>query len=446
VVTLQNPVSVGALQTEIVVRQPIRDANSIDLFTPVDVKATPRAAGFEAAWTAEGSTAKIVLFSATGATIAPGRGPVLHVCYAVNAGAPDNVYPIHFREALVATPRGEAIPHCPTFAPIEGRICVGDAEATCDLNGDGVGDVRDVLRLVRCILAGSGGSDACPDSIRARADCNEDGLVDVRDLVCCVRRILAHDGGWGEAPPSGEEPTGTPARIGFDGDAVWTTPYEGTATVRIEPGDGFGGMQWVVDPGTAARVRDVVLDDPEGPYAVAWSPDPAGGARVLVYDRGVDGGGAAAGGASGAAASRTVRIVLEPAAGATAVGEIVLRGWRSASWDGSPVFTQAGAVLAALPANAAAAVPAVLRARPNPFVATTEIVYSLPAAGRVSLRLFDVTGRLVRTLVSGRMEAGVHRTAWDGRDGRGRAMGSGVYFVQFDAAGITASQRLLMLR
>ena len=159
-VTLMNTVPVGALQTSITI--PSRRIDfPIDfstLLAPVSVIATPRAAGFEAAWTADGSTAKVVLYSVTGATIPPGRGAVLHVCYAVKDETPEGICPLLFGPSLVSSPEGDAIPFCPTFAEIEGRICVGVSR--CDLNGDGVGDVRDIIRMVRCILATP--SELCP--------------------------------------------------------------------------------------------------------------------------------------------------------------------------------------------------------------------------------------------------------------------------------------------
>ncbi len=446
-VTMQNPVPVGALQTEIVIPQPPRDGSTPEFFEPYRVEATPRAAGFEAAWTADGSTVKVVLYSPTGATIAPGRGAVLHVCYGVREGTPAGAYPIHFEQPLVADPEGHAISFCPTFARIEGRICVGDPPP-CDVNDDGRSDIRDVLRLVRCILADPGGSDACPEDVRTRADCNRDGDVNVQDLLCCIRRILAHDGSWnGPAPMDGGDATNPPARIGFDGDVRWTSPYEGTATLRIEPTAGFGGLQWVVDPGTAARIHDVALDDPDGGYGLAWTANPDGSARVMLYDRGLTRGGAASGGTNlEATEARAVRVVVEPAAGADAGGALMLRDVRAASWDAAAFAVETGAVRSAIPANAATTAPAVFPARPNPFVTATDIAYAVPTSGSVSLRLFDVRGRLVRTLVSGTVRAGAHHVSWDGRDDDGMETGSGVYFIRFDAEGVSRTQRLVRFR
>jgi len=67
---------------------------------------------------------------------------------------------------------------------------------------------------------------------------------------------------------------------------------------------------------------------------------------------------------------------------------------------------------------------------PNPFNARTTLVFSVPADGMASLRIYDLAGRLVRTLHSGRLAAGQHRVTWDGRDDAGRDSASGAYLIR----------------
>lgn len=71
---------------------------------------------------------------------------------------------------------------------------------------------------------------------------------------------------------------------------------------------------------------------------------------------------------------------------------------------------------------------------PNPFSGKTEVRYTLPAACGLSLAVFDVAGRRVRTLVEGRQEAGPHSVSWDGSDKAGRTVSSGVYFIRLETA------------
>jgi len=77
-----------------------------------------------------------------------------------------------------------------------------------------------------------------------------------------------------------------------------------------------------------------------------------------------------------------------------------------------------------------------LSAYPNPFNATTTITYSLPASGAVELRVYDVTGRLAKTLVDEVMSAGTHSMSVDGS-----ALASGVYFARLQAADQVGTQK-----
>jgi hypothetical protein len=87
-----------------------------------------------------------------------------------------------------------------------------------------------------------------------------------------------------------------------------------------------------------------------------------------------------------------------------------------------------------------------LASQPSPFVARTTLAFQLPQASRVSLRVFDVGGRLVRTLADGAMlQAGTHSYEWDGT-GDGALAASGLYFVRLDAGGRTETVRTVRMR
>ncbi len=86
---------------------------------------------------------------------------------------------------------------------------------------------------------------------------------------------------------------------------------------------------------------------------------------------------------------------------------------------------------------------------PNPFGRSTEIGYAIPADGglrKVTLRVYDASGRLVRAIDEGERPAGKFAAAWDGRDAAGHDLASGVYFVRIDAGGGTAESRVVLLR
>jgi hypothetical protein len=82
--------------------------------------------------------------------------------------------------------------------------------------------------------------------------------------------------------------------------------------------------------------------------------------------------------------------------------------------------------------------------RPNPFLAGTRLRFALPEAGPVSLQIFGIEGRLVRTLVRGTRPAGEHEVVWDGRNGYGRTAAPGIYFCRLMAGGHVLSQRMVV--
>lgn len=85
-------------------------------------------------------------------------------------------------------------------------------------------------------------------------------------------------------------------------------------------------------------------------------------------------------------------------------------------------------------------------ARPNPFTGGTALSLSLPDAADVVVEIHDVAGRVVRTLVSAPMAAGVHEITWDGKDDRGETVASGVYFCRAEVGDWRDARKLVLLR
>ena len=84
---------------------------------------------------------------------------------------------------------------------------------------------------------------------------------------------------------------------------------------------------------------------------------------------------------------------------------------------------------------------------PNPFNPTTTIRFELERAAPVRLEIFDLAGRLVRTLLQGGQAAGPHGVLWDGRDGRGERVPSGaIYLLRLQSEGRALSQKLTVLK
>ena len=90
------------------------------------------------------------------------------------------------------------------------------------------------------------------------------------------------------------------------------------------------------------------------------------------------------------------------------------------------------------------------RPSPNPFRLSTTFNYSVPGerSQKVSIQIYNVAGRLIRTLVSQTLSPGRYEIGWDGRDSNGGQASRGVYFVRgaLDGQPYGAPARVLYLR
>lgn len=84
--------------------------------------------------------------------------------------------------------------------------------------------------------------------------------------------------------------------------------------------------------------------------------------------------------------------------------------------------------------------------QPNPFNPVTTIRFELDRPGPATLRVYTVSGALVRTLADARLPAGHYRVPWDGRDSSGRPVGSGVYLYRLTEGGRNLSRKMSLLK
>ena len=83
---------------------------------------------------------------------------------------------------------------------------------------------------------------------------------------------------------------------------------------------------------------------------------------------------------------------------------------------------------------------------PNPAGArTASAVFTVPADGPVDVGVFDLQGRLVRTLLDGKISAGTHTFLWDGNDQAGEVVAGGVYFVRARGATFDTKRKVTLL-
>ncbi len=86
------------------------------------------------------------------------------------------------------------------------------------------------------------------------------------------------------------------------------------------------------------------------------------------------------------------------------------------------------------------------RVHPNPSRGTTSIEFVLPAQGRVTLRVLDVSGRVVRELLDAELVAGTHHLDWDGHDDHGEVAPSGIYWQRLEVGEASETRRFVLVR
>jgi len=138
--------------------------------------------------------------------------------------------------------------------------------------------------------------------------------------------------------------------------------------------------------------------------------------------------------------------------------EFMMDGLESNGYYGTGVFDRAnlmsnimgyfGTVAGGTPTGIDSGVKNVLsHAYPNPFNPMTKIAYSVKEAGPVTIEIYNVAGRVVRTLLDTELDAGVSGfVTWDGTTEAGERCASGVYFYRIAAPGFTESHKMIMLK
>ncbi len=416
----QSPVPLGGIQGRIDCTPPFRITG---LRVPDGVP------GLHVSWSADRGGARYLLFSDPAAPIPAGPVPVLAVAL---LAAPDALPGTH--GALIAPvelasdPDGDLVPVCDTravrIAPI--GLCVLADSASCDANGDGRLDIRDLVRMVRCLRTDSG--DSTGHSVCF--DCDGDGSFGIPDVFCCAREILR-----GPGTPRDS------ARI------------DGTLQVTLDTPEPVGDELRLRVRVRGARALDAALLRLRFP-ADRWrvsAPLEANAAPSAEWLPLVDGteAGRLVLGALRLAPSDIDELVYvlraERIAGAGTGGTLVVEGADLTAADGSalrPATALPSAELAAAtPPSTPASVVELSAASPNPFARSTTFSVSLPRDADVDLAVHDLAGRRVATLVQGRLGAGRRTFTWNGAGAR-----DGLYFVRLSVDGRVFSNRVALLR
>jgi hypothetical protein len=100
------------------------------------------------------------------------------------------------------------------------------------------------------------------------------------------------------------------------------------------------------------------------------------------------------------------------------------------------------------PAGSPALHTRLIGARPNPANPSATIAFNIARRGHVTLKVFDVSGRLVKSLIDEAMDARMEpfEVVWDGTNDAGQSVGSGVFFYQLEAPGYSSAKKLVILK
>ena len=134
---------------------------------------------------------------------------------------------------------------------------------------------------------------------------------------------------------------------------------------------------------------------------------------------------------------------------ATAPGFYAVVVWKAESAGLNEAGSYRLAMLAGVTDAESDATPArtqIASIQPNPFNPRTSIAFDVASAGEVRLQIFDLRGRVLRTLVQEPLATGRHERTWNGLDDRGRQVASGVYLVQLEAAKIVERQKIVLVK
>ncbi|MCK4681338.1 hypothetical protein KAT82_09430, partial [bacterium] len=99
-----------------------------------------------------------------------------------------------------------------------------------------------------------------------------------------------------------------------------------------------------------------------------------------------------------------------------------------------------------VPSDGGDTVPGVVYASPNPFGGRTVLSFTLTQSGHVCIRVYDLSGRVVRTLVNEALGPGAHEVPWDGSAENRLPVASGIYFALLDGPGVRDARKLVLMR
>ena len=283
-----------------------------------------------------------------------------------------------------------------------------------DINCNGIpNEIADAVMLINYFISGLSAFDNHVEASIAASDANNDGIaLTVADLVYLIRVMT------GDAQPYPKlAPNAVEASVGM-------LVNHSAAGVAVTSTVDLGAGYFVFDY-SGYEIGEPQLINGASGMSVKYGAE-NGQIKVLVYSFDKD----------AKIAAGTGNIFVIPIHGE---GTISLRETQLADYYGNSLRVATG--LPALPTAYD-----LHQKYPNPFNAATTILYELPAAGHVTIDVFNVLGQKVTTLMDAEETAGIHSAVWNGTDERGNVVSSGMYLYRMTAGDFTAEKKMVLLK
>jgi len=246
----------------------------------------------------------------------------------------------------------------------------------------------------------------------AATDVNADGMtLTVADLVYLIRVIIGDENPYPKVNPYNQNL------------AIVTETHDGLMDITIDAVSDVGAAYFVYDVDEGMEFGEPRLVDNALGMDIKYNIE-NGQLKLLVYNIG-----------SGKIPSGVNRIVEIPAYGD---GEVSIARAEIVDYQGQPYNTVSRGYM----------VPegyALQQNYPNPFNPSTMIEFSLSRASSWTLKIYNVTGKVVREF-NGSNEAGNYEVVWDGKNSNSEKAASGVYFYRLEANNFTETKKMILLK
>ena len=393
-----------------------------DLLSPIQFNTSYRTPNFSISYEEDPSgVLTVVISSEFGALIKQGTGVIADLTYTVDPAAQvGDSAEIIITDAIISDKFDLPLPASVFNGTFYCDVLKGDVVL------DGILNIADLVRLINIIL------DRPPEATEYEieaADYNSDGSINILDIVAIINVIL------------GREPSGTLAKSAdmiINGFREIKAEQYGKMIPVTLPGDNLLlGAQWKIsyDPDVVSIGEPVLAPAAENMSFTCENNN--GKLNILIFSLSGE-----------KLASQDEAVFYLPTAIRTEttdnqfvrINEVILAGL---NFDFTRITGSENYSLLpkALPENYTLS-----QNYPNPFNSETEIRYSIPEDSRVSLKIYNLLGKEVKSLVNQEQSAGHYRVHWNGSDANGNLLPSGVYFYRIETAQYSKTRKLTVLK